>query len=419
MIKTYKSERFGASYTKYIHPSGLSCYLYSMPNFSSHYAVFGTKYGSVDNTFFVDGKKTVVPAGIAHFLEHKMFENEDGDAFEKFAKTGAYSNAYTSFDKTCYLFSCTKNFDKNLEILLNFVQSPYFTDKTVEKEQGIIGEEITMYDDMPTWRVFHNLLGGLYKDHPIKIDIPGTRDTIAKITPQLLYACHDTFYRPSNMFLCLAGPIDIEKTIEIINSNVKAEYKDAAQAIFLKEDENAFSSYNEEKMDVSKPLFSYGFKDDGKMRSTAEATAVELMLKAMFSTVSPFYNELLEEGLIDENFSAEYLCGRGFNSIIFEGASFDIPKVIEKIDGEICRVKREGIPDDTFKALKNGMLGAIARSFNSAESMVNMFISCAMRDEELFEQIDAIINVTKEDAIKALDKLNKSRSSLSVIKERS
>lgn len=186
IIKEIKSERVGDKYFEINHSSGLKIYIYPKENNSSAYAVFGTKYGSIDNCFKTaeDLEPNAVPAGIAHYLEHKLFESEDGDAFSRYAKTGASANAYTSFDSTCYLFSCTENFYESLEILLDFVQSPYFTEQTVKKEQGIIGQEIRMYDDDPQWRVLFNLLGAMYHNHPVKIDIAGSVESIAKIKPE-------------------------------------------------------------------------------------------------------------------------------------------------------------------------------------------------------------------------------------------
>ena len=178
-----QSKTLQDSYYKLQHKTGLTIYVYPKEGYSSTYAIFGTKYGSVNRIFSVDHQeKITVPDGIAHYLEHKLFESEDGDAFSRYAKTGASANAYTSFDKTCYLFSCTQNFEQSLEILLDFVQTPYFTPQTVQKEQGIIGQEIKMYDDSPDWRVMFNLLEAMYHNHPVKIDIAGTVASIANIT---------------------------------------------------------------------------------------------------------------------------------------------------------------------------------------------------------------------------------------------
>ena len=221
MQKQYFESSMGESYVKAVHPSGLKIYILEKPQYNSSYAVFGTKYGSIDNCFAVNGSETRVPEGIAHFLEHKLFESEDGDAFTKYAETGAYANAFTSFDRTCYLFSCSDKFEENLQILLDFVQSPYFTAATVQKEQGIIGQEIKMYDDSPGWRVMFNMLLAMYKNHPVRIDIAGTVESIAEIDDKLLYECYNTFYNPSNMFICIAGNVNTEKVLSQIESGIK------------------------------------------------------------------------------------------------------------------------------------------------------------------------------------------------------
>ena len=190
----FTDQKLGESYIKAVHPSGLTVYICEKPAYASAYALFGTKYGSIDTRFRVKGGDWVdVPEGIAHFLEHKLFESEEGDAFTRYAETGAYANAFTSFDRTCYLFSCSGRFADSFAILLDFVQSPYFTKETVDKEQGIIGQEIRMYDDDPDWRVLFNLLTAMYKNHPVRIDIAGTVDSIAQIDDKLLYTCYNTF----------------------------------------------------------------------------------------------------------------------------------------------------------------------------------------------------------------------------------
>ena len=222
MMKKKVFEGFAdESYVKAELENGLTVYISEKPQYSSSYAIFGTKYGSIDTRFAKDdGEMIDVPEGIAHYLEHKLFEGEDGDAFSKYAKTGANANAFTSFDRTCYLFSCSDNFYENLDILLNFVQSPYFTEENVLKEQGIIGQEIRMYDDSPSWRVMFNLLENMYQNHPVRIDIAGTVESIAKIDADLLYKCYETFYNPANMFICIAGNIDADKTLKQIEKTV-------------------------------------------------------------------------------------------------------------------------------------------------------------------------------------------------------
>lgn len=201
--------------------NGLEVYILPKQGFNKTYATFTTKYGSIDNHFIpLDGGEPLkVPDGIAHFLEHKMFEDEDGDVFQLFSKQGASANAFTSFTRTAYLFSSTSEVDKNLETLLDFVQHPYFTEKSVEKEKGIIGQEITMYDDNPDWRVYFGIIENMYENHPVRIDIAGTVELIDKITKDLLYKCYETFYHPKNMVLFVIGSLQPDEIIKLVKTN--------------------------------------------------------------------------------------------------------------------------------------------------------------------------------------------------------
>src|SRR5574342_730560 len=208
--------------------NGLKVYVLEKKGFNKTFATFTTHYGSVDNHFKPLGKQenVKVPDGIAHFLEHKLFEKEQGDVFQQFSKQGASANAFTSFTRTAYLFSSTSNFENNLETLIDFVQEPYFSEKTVEKEKGIIGQEITMYDDNPDWRLYFGLIQNMYKNHPVSIDIAGTIESISHITKDMLYECYETFYHPSNMLLFVVGPISPDETMGMIKGNQsKKEYK--------------------------------------------------------------------------------------------------------------------------------------------------------------------------------------------------
>ena len=213
-----KNHLLKEEYYEIDHESGLKIFVMEKPDYNGAYALFGTKYGSVDTCFKLENEDsfTSVPEGIAHFLEHKLFESEELDAFERFAETGANANAYTSFDRTCYLFQCSGEFEKNLEILLDFVKAPYFTEETVKKEQGIIGQEIKMYDDSASWRVLFGILEGLYHNHTVKDDIAGTVESIAQITPEMLYKCAEAFYSPSEMVLSVAGNITEQQLIDAV-----------------------------------------------------------------------------------------------------------------------------------------------------------------------------------------------------------
>ena len=233
------------------HESGLNIYIMPRSGYSSSYAIFGTKYGSVDSEFVVPGEESVtkVPDGIAHYLEHKMFDQPDGNnVFDKFSKFGGEANAFTSFNMTAYLFSCTENFEENLETLMDYVQSPYFTKESVEKEQGIIGQEIRMYDDNAPWRVFFNFLGLLYQNNPVKLDIAGTVESIAEIDYELLYKCYNTFYNLSNMTLFVTGDFDTEKTLAIIEKNIKnnVPFSEEIKRIYPDEPKAVAGKYKEQ-----------------------------------------------------------------------------------------------------------------------------------------------------------------------------
>ena len=220
-MEVIRSERTGEECVRIDHPSGLPILVWPKKGYQSAYAVFATRYGSIDTAFTTEQGPVTVPAGIAHYLEHKLFENEDCDAFERYARTGASANAYTSFSQTAYLFTCTERVEESLEILLDFVQKPYFTPETVAKEQGIIGQEIRMCEDSPSRRVLFNLLRALYHEHPIKIDIAGTVESIAQITPELLYGCYNTFYNLRNMVLVVAGNVTAEQVLRVADRMLK------------------------------------------------------------------------------------------------------------------------------------------------------------------------------------------------------
>ncbi|MEG1427693.1 MAG: pitrilysin family protein, partial [Oscillospiraceae bacterium] len=239
LIETVSDSRIGDSYYKIKHPSGLEIILYPKNDFCTTHAMFSTRYGSIDTSFQLSGDEQVhkVPAGIAHFLEHKLFESEEGDAFERYAATGANANAFTSFEMTSYLFSTTTNLYEALEILLDFVQAPYFTTETVQKEQGIIGQEIKMYDDDPQWRVMFNLLRAMYKNHTVKEDIAGTVESISKITPEYLYDCYRTFYNLNNMSLVIAGNLDVDRVLSLCDKWLKKSESVTVNRVFEEEPE--------------------------------------------------------------------------------------------------------------------------------------------------------------------------------------
>ena len=414
--QTFESE-IGESYVKAVLPNGLKIYLLEKPQYTSAYAIFGTKYGSIDTCFSVDGKKICVPEGIAHFLEHKLFESEDGDAFTRYAETGGYANAFTSFDRTCYLFSCSDRFYDNLAILLDFVQSPYFTQETVSKEQGIIGQEIRMYDDSPAWRVMFNMLSCMYKNHPVKIDIAGTVDSIAQIDADLLYKCYNTFYHPSNMFICIAGNIDIDKTLKQIKDSIKESSPIEIERGEFDEPYEITESYTEQALEVAQPMFCFGYKEkiDAEERTVKEKIRTALLLEVIAGDSSPLYERLIKQGLINDEFSFEYFTGNGYAAVIFDGESSDPKAVAEEIKKEITAIKEKGIDKKLFSVVKRGLYGDAVRRFNNVEGIAMQLVDCAMNDSGLFDEIKYLKSATAENVYNRLLLLDNDNTVLSII----
>ncbi len=413
-------EGFGEeSYVKATMPNGLEIYIMEKPQYSSSYAIFGTRYGSIDTKFSKDGGDEIcVPEGIAHYLEHKLFEGEDGDAFSKYAKTGASANAFTSFDRTCYLFSCSDNFYENLDILLSFVQAPYFTKENVEKEQGIIGQEIRMYDDNPGWRVMFNLLKGMYHNHPVRIDIAGTVESIAQIDADLLYKCYETFYNPSNMFICLVGNIDTDKTLKQIEKTIIDRKPVEITRGEFSEPQSIVKPYVEQRLAVNTPMFCLGFKQKitTPYRRLKSKICVDLLLQIICGDASPLYARLMNEGLINDDFDSEYFNGNGYAAVIFEGESSNPERVANEIKAEIDRLRVEGVDKKLFSAVKCGMYGDMVRRFNSVENLAMSLTECAMCGYSLFDEIKMVKSVSYDDVMKRFDIFDHSNAVLSIIK---
>lgn len=400
------------------HESGADIYVEPKPGYASKYAIFGTRYGSIDNRFTLGGETVAVPEGIAHFLEHKLFESEDGDAFERYAKTGASANAYTSFDRTCYLFSCTEKFRESLEILLDFVQKPYFSEKTVQKEQGIIGQEIRMYLDDPGWRVFFNLLGALYHNHPVRIDIAGTEQSIAQITAELLYKCYHAFYNLNNMVLCVAGDVSPDEVLETADRLLVKPGPMQARSVFEPEPEGIVRNRVEQKLSVSVPLFHIGFKnvpDEGLAAARSEAVN-GVLLEIIGGDASPLYRRLYDKGLINASFGLQYFSGRSYASTIVGGESREPDAVMHELLKEIDRLKREGIPQRDFERAKKSAYGRLVSHFDSVDDIANGIAGCHLLGMGPFDIVEAAAAVTPEDVAHALqDNFDENKAALSVI----
>lgn len=419
--KIIKSDRAGEQYYKISHPSGLDILVWEMDGFSTTEALFGTKYGSINTRFKTnkDADFVDVPEGIAHFLEHKLFENEDCDVFELYAKTGANANAYTSFDKTCYLFSCSDKYKESLEILLSFVQEPYFTEATVQKEQGIIGQEIRMCDDNPDWRVFFNLLRALYKNHPVRIDIAGTVESIAKIDADLLYRCYNTFYNLNNMVLSIAGNVKVDEVLEIADKYLKPCEDIKLETAFPEEPEEINQREVVQKLPVGLPLFNIGFK--AKPSSGKELVRNEMLASIALSLIagstSPLYKEMFDDGLINSSFFSEVFTGDGYFVNILGGESKNPDEVFKKVIAEIERVKVDGLDKERFEIIKKSKYGQIIRSFNNVEACASLMLNSHFIGVDAFETLETLATIKLEDVQNSLSELfDTSKAAISIIK---
>lgn len=421
MERLIKNELLNEQYYEIDHKSGLKIFVMEKPEYSGAFAMFGTKYGSVDTCFRIRGQEDYVsvPEGIAHFLEHKLFESEELDAFQRFNETGANANAFTSFDRTCYIFQCAGEFEKNLEILLDFVKHPYFTEETVQKEQGIIGQEIRMYQDNPDWQVLFNLLRGIYHNNPVRIDIAGTVESIAEINAQLLYSCYNTFYNLSNMALAVAGNVTKDQVLAIADRILKKEEPVYFEQIVPDEPEKVMQDYIEEELGVDIKKFALGFKENlPDILPTPKHTLVmNIALDVIAGKVSPLYSRLIDEGLINTSFSKEYFTGRGFSCGIFTGESHAPEKVREAIISEIERIRKDGITDEDFEVSLKKLYGAHIFGYNDVDDLAGNLIDAYFGGYGLFDNAEVYKEVTKQDVEKAIaESFNKDNCCLSVIK---
>ena len=354
-------------------PNGLTVMVVPRPGFTKKLAYFITDFGSVHTKFTLDGKDITVPDGIAHFLEHKMFDLPDRDVTAEFAALGARPNAFTSYDVTAYYFSCTENFEKSLRLLLEFVSTPYFTEESVAKEQGIIGQEIGMHEDNPDSRSFEMLMEDMYENHPIRIPILGTKETIAKITPEDLYACHKAFYRPGNMMLCVIGDVDPEQVTAIAKEALPAQ----DDAVVTRQDSWQEKSaplrkFSRHKMEVAMPMFQLGFKykDLGNGFDAIRQEAIgDLAAEALFGESSALYLRLYEEGMIDGSFSGGFETVDGMSVLLASGDSEDPEGVRDAILQEAKRLAKEGVSQEDFLRMKRSAMGRRIKDLDSFDSV--------------------------------------------------
>ena len=391
--------------------NGLDVYILPKKGFSKTFVTFTTKYGSIDRTFVPIGETEpiTVPDGIAHFLEHKMFEKEDGDVFQQFSEVGAQANAFTSFTRTAYLFSATDHIYKSTETLLNFVQEPYFTEETVNKEKGIIGQEITMYDDQPDWRLYFGAIENMYHNHPVKIDIAGTIDSIDGITAEHLYTCYNTFYHPSNMLLFVIGAVDPVEMMAFIEDNQnKKTFQEPTdlKRLFDEEPTNVAEKERVLHMDVQKPKVYVGLKakqvDLSGEEMLKHELAVQIGVECLFGRASSFYTDVYENGLIDESYGYDFSLENGYGFALI-GSDSEQPEQLAKLIKEKLAEAEQGnlFTSEDVERIKRKKIGFFLRALNSIEFIANQFTRYKFNDMNLFDVVPVLETITVEDIEKA------------------
>ena len=393
-----RNEMLAEHYTKAVLDSGLTVLIYEMPQKSSVSVQLSAAIGSVTKRFELDGVVTELPAGVAHFLEHKLFESEQGDAFTLFAKTGASANAFTSFDRTTFLFNTTIHALESLRILIRFVNAPHFTEQSVAKEQGIIGEEIRMYEDDPGWQLIFSLFRLLYKELPINEDIAGSRQSIAQITPQMLYDCCKAFYAPQNMVLTVAGNISADDVLAVCEQEYAALSfaQHSSRELFVEEPAAIVAPFASRSMEVAQRMFAMGYKE--KPMPAADRIRRETMMDMLLDLVAgestEFYRELYEQGLINDSFSGGYYTGEGYLCTYFEGESPEPQKLMQLLQQRIAQLKQQGFDPQLFEERRRSAYGDAVCLFDSVDAVANNLTYCHFKNCEIYDIMNVIDSIT-------------------------
>lgn len=386
-------------------PNGLVVQLVPKPDYAKTFAIFTTRYGSIDHHFQREGEaEHRVTDGIAHFLEHKLFEEEWGDIFNTFATQGASANAFTSHTRTAYLFSATDLIEKNLETLLDFVQRPHLTPENVEKEKGIIEQEIRMYDDMPFWRAYRHMLENLFSESPVRIDIAGTVESIRRIDREALMACYETFYHPSNMRLCVVGAFETEPIMHLIRENQARKAFPPIRPIrrFLPQEPAAVARRSHTvRLAVTRPLMMLGWKDKAPVPEPARLKRELLMgliQDLVFGRSSVLQQKLLDEGLVDDALSYDYEVGDGYG-FSFVGTETDDPEALtEAVNEALASFIRDGIPQADFERAGHKQIGDYLYTLNSPEAIANHVTEAGFLNADYFAVPDMLAGLTRAEA---------------------
>ena len=412
--------RLGETLYREILPNGLTVLVVPKPGFTRKLVYFATDFGGIHNHFTLDGREVHAPDGVAHYLEHKLFDMPDGrDVTAEFAALGAVPNAFTSHDMTAYYFSCTERFTECLDLLLEYVSTPYFTEESVRKEQGIIGQEIGMDADAPESRVFQNLMNLMYRSHPIRVDVLGTLESIAQITPQDLYDCHRAFYHPRNMLLCVVGDVDPSVVVSLAQARLGNDAPLVEQSRQWPEEMTCPGDYQKEQMEVAMPMFQIGFKceplEKGFDAICREITG-DLAAEALFGESSELYLRLYEEGLIDTAFGGGFETVDGMAMLTISGDSEDPEAVRDAILAQARKIAAEGIPDRDFQRMKRSAMGRRIRDLDSFSSTCFRMCAYYFSGFDYFEFPKIYETVTAEGVRALIDRVvTRERCALSVI----
>ena len=401
--------------------NGMKIIVIPKPNTNKKYIIWGTKFGSIDNHFVEPktGKEVRVPDGVAHYLEHKMFEQENGvDSLYKLMSLGLDANAYTTNDHTAYLFSGTNNFYEGLDELMDYVQHPYFTDENVEKERGIIGQEIGRYDDEPAWKIYVNLMDCLYKNNPVKLDIAGTVESISHITKETLYDCYNTFYHPSNMIMCISGNFEPEKIIEEVKKRLLPKEKmEKIKRIYPKKEYTINKKKNEQNMEVNIPLFMIGYRDIlEKENSVKKQIAIEIILNSLIGKSSKLYQSLYNDGLIIAPFEFYDEYSYEYSHVVIGGQSEKPEEINEKI---VKTLETESIKAEDFERNKKALYGEYVSEYDDVETIGRIFLQDSIKGVNAIDYINAFGEITLEYVNKIRKELFKEEMScLSIIRKK-
>ena len=413
-ISVENSEELNESTFSTVLDNGLSVYICKKSGFGKKIGLFGTKYGSVINDFvdITTGKRMKVPDGIAHFLEHKLFEKEGANALDLFSKMGVSSNAYTSFDQTVYFFETNEKFEESIAMLVKLIKEPYFTDENVQKEQGIIGQEISMYDDDSNFMVYFNALRAMYQKNPVRIDIAGTIESISHITKELLYTCYNTFYSPQNMFFVVVGDVDVDETIKIIEDNIK-KYDNNVPSTkiekFIEEEPKQIAQKEiSQKMDIYLPQICIGYKLG--LVPGREVVKNEILVNVIsdmyFSKQSDFFEKEYNLGRVNGSIDMQYEGSEYFSHVIISTTSTQLEQVEKDIVEYIEKIKQEDVDKELFETIRRKKIGEAILESDSLSISYRKVIDSVLNNTNVYLDMDILNELTAEDVKEFLKQLN-------------